>query len=196
MNKKQGEILVREARKVVESAVKEEYYEIKLNEKWLTEKKGVFVTLEKYPSKMLRGCVGFSEPIFPLKKGLVKASEASAMQDTRFLPVRKDELEKITVEVSVLNEPKQISFKTPEEAISKIKIGEDGLIVELNFSKGLLLPQVPEEFGWDVKDFLEQTCIKAGLPFTAWRDPRAKVYTFQSSIFRESKPNGEILQIS
>ena len=75
-----------------------------------------------------------------------------------------------------------------------IKIGRDGLIVESNYKSGLLLPQVPIEYKWDVKEFLEHTCEKAGIDKHAWMDNDTKISKFEGVIFKEESPNGIIVR--
>ncbi|MEM3444706.1 MAG: TIGR00296 family protein [Thermoplasmata archaeon] len=156
------------------------------------EKAGVFVTLESYPSLELRGCIGYPEPIFPLIDALRNAAISAATEDPRFFPIGPKEFEETVVEVSLLTPPELIKVKSPEEYLSKIEIGRDGLIVERNYYRGLLLPQVPVEWNWDKEEFLTHTCRKAGLPGDAWKDRNTKVYSFTAEIFHEVKPKGEI----
>lgn len=154
-------------------------------------KKGAFVTIYSYPTRMLRGCIGFIEPLFPLKEAVIKAAQAAAFQDRRFNPVHKDE--KVVIEVSVLEPPKIIEGKK-SDYLKLIKIGSDGLIVEFSGYYGLLLPIVAVEYKWGVEEFLEQTCIKAGLPPKTWKEPGCKVYKFQTQVFSEKTPNGQVEQ--
>ena len=141
-------------------------------------KSGVFTTISTYPQHDLRGCIGFPEPIFPLKKALIESAISAAFQDPRFPPLRKDEIDKVVFEVSLLTPPQEIRVKNRKELLEIVKIGKHGLIVEKGFYKGLLLPQVPVEWGWDVEQFLSQTCWKAGLYPDCWLDKNTKIYTF------------------
>lgn len=158
----------------------------------LYEKRGVFVTIESYPSRELRGCIGFPEPVYPLVEATIRASLASAFEDPRFPPLRFSELKGVVFEVSVLTPPQLVKVSKPAEYPSMIKVGIDGLIVERGFFKGLLLPQVAVEYGWDEEEFLTQCCLKALLPPDAWLDPRTKIYKFQAEIFEEESPEGSI----
>ena len=88
----------------------------------------------------------------------------------------------------------EISADSPDEIIQEIKIGRDGLIIENEFQSGLLLPQVPVEYNWNIEDFLKHTCHKAGLPSDSWKDKTTKISKFQGVIFRELLPNGEIIR--
>ncbi len=152
-------------------------------------KLGVFVTIKTYPSHELRGCIGFPEPVYPLNVGLPKAALLAAFQDTRFRPLEKEELNKVVFEVSVLTRPELIKVKKADDYLKKIKVGVDGLIVEHDFNRGLLLPTVAVEYNWDAEKFLEHTCMKAFLPRDSWRDVKnCRVYRFQAQVFSEKKP--------
>lgn len=149
----------------------------------LKEEMGAFVTLNS--NGQLRGCIGYPEPIKPLVNAVIEVAISAAIQDPRFPPVTREELDDIQVEVSVLTKPELIEVNKPPEYPEKINVGKDGLIVEGNFCRGLLLPQVPVEWQWDVDDFLSNTCMKAGLNPYCWLDPEIKIYKFQSQIFEE-----------
>lgn len=151
--------------------------------KKFSEKLGVFVTLKI--DGELRGCIGFVEPKFPLIDGIQRAALLAAFNDPRFPPLREEEFSRLNVEISVLTKPILLTVNKPEEYLDKIKIGRDGLIMEYSGYSGLLLPQVPVEEKWNVKEFLNYTCIKAGLPQDSWQNPECKVYVFQAEIFSE-----------
>jgi len=165
----------------------------KLPEKF-SKKSGVFVTLSRYPSKELRGCIGYVMPVMELKKAIRDNAMNAALEDPRFPTLRKEELDKIVVEVSLLTVPEKIKYSTPEELLGLIRIGKDGLIVEKSFFKGLLLPQVPVEWGWDVEEFLSHTCMKAGLSSETWRKGRVTIKKFSAAVFSEKSPRGEIVE--
>lgn len=191
-----GEFLVRLARKAVEEYVRYrrviEPPEDTPPELW--EKMGVFVTLNRHnvpPQRALRGCIGFPLPIYPLVEATIKAAIYAAVDDPRFPPVRESELNDLVVEVSVLTPPELIEGP-PEERPKKVKVGRDGLLIEKGIYSGLLLPQVPVEWGWDEEEFLAQTCWKAGLPPDCWLDPDTKVYRFTAEIFEEEYPRGPV----
>jgi len=162
------------------------------------DKYGVFVTLmkEKGPEVVLRGCIGYDRPLFPLYKGISDVSISAAVEDTRFPRVDLDEMKRIRMEVSILTPPKVIEVKSPDEYLEKIKIGRDGLTIKKNARQGLLLPQVPVEQGrnWDVKTFLEHTCLKANLPRDAWKDLSVQILSFQAIIFEETSPGGPVVK--
>lgn len=192
---KQGTSLVKFAREVIESKFKNKEPEPPENLKdILSKKRGVFVTLHEFPSCQLRGCIGYAEPVIPLIDAVKGSAISAALKDPRFPPVKMDELKNLIVEVSVLTKPELIVVSDPIEYLEKIKVGRDGLIVEKNFYKGLLLPQVPVEWKWDEAEFLQQTCVKAGLLPEAWFDKGVKVYSFTGQVFCEVEPNGEVVE--
>ena len=125
---------------------------------------------------------------------LEDASIAAAVEDPRFPPVKSEELDSITFEVTVLTPPQTIKVDNPQEYPGKIKVGQDGLIVRYGYNSGLLLPQVPIEWGWNAKEFLEHTCEKAGLPQDYWEKPEIEVQKFQGIVFKEKEPKGEIIE--
>ncbi len=161
--------------------------------KHLFERRGVFVTIRRHPSGELRGCIGYPEPIKPLVEALIESAISAAVRDPRFYPMSPGELESVTFEVTVLTPPELIEA-APEELPSRIKVGRDGLIVRCGWAAGLLLPQVPVEFGWDERQFLSQVCVKAGLPPDCWLDSSCSFYKFQGQIFEEVEPEGEVIE--
>jgi len=187
----QGKKLVKLARDSVSTYFSNK--EIKAEE--FSEKRGVFVTIHSYPSKQLRGCIGFPEPFLPLGEAIIKSARAAAFSDPRFFPLEKKELNGIIFEISVLTKPELIKVKKSAEYLKKVKIGRDGLIAEANNLKGLLLAIVPVDQKWSVEEFLNQTCSKAGLTPETWKKQDCKIYSFQTQVFREKTPNGEIEEI-
>ncbi len=145
----------------------------------LTNSGGAFVTLHLHGH--LRGCIGYIESPDPLADVVRKAAGKAAFHDPRFPPLTTREFHSVAIEISVLTSPEQISD------VSMIEIGRDGLIVELGFARGLLLPQVAIEQGWDRVEFVENTCGKAGLPGDAWMDPAARLFRFRAEVFSESE---------
>ncbi len=152
------------------------------------ERRGVFVTLKRYPSLELRGCIGYPLPVLRLREALARAAVSAAVEDPRFRPVRAEELARLAIEVSVLTVPTLIRADRPEDRVRAVRVGRDGLIVDGFGSSGLLLPQVAPEQHWTSEEFLSGTCEKAGLPSTAWRDPRVTVQRFEAEVFGESAP--------
>ncbi|KXB03771.1 hypothetical protein AKJ35_00360 [candidate division MSBL1 archaeon SCGC-AAA833F18] len=156
----------------------------------LRESRGVFVTLRK--NGELRGCIGRPLPTQSLVDGIIDSSINSAVGDPRFPSLEKEELKNVNIEVSVLTPPEVIEVKTPRDYPEKVKVGKDGLIVERLGSKGLLLPQVPIEQGWDVEEFLTHTCLKAHLKPDCWLKNDVKIKKFSAQIFAEKEPGGEV----
>jgi len=154
----------------------------------------VFVTLKQYPGGELRGCIGYPLPILPLGKAIQDVALAAALEDPRFPPVARDELDALVVEVSVLTVPQAVPSTSPETTIAAIRPGRDGLIVDGYGQSGLLLPHVATEQGWDAEQLLEGTCEKAGLPSVAWRDPRVRVRRFEAEVFGEQRPKGPVVR--
>jgi len=192
MDLKKGKSLVEIARKTIETWVRDgRKFSPKGYPPEFDEKMGVFTTLHTYPGNELRGCIGYPEPVLPLIDALVD-SAISATADPRFPRLSEAELKNVVVEVSVLTPPEIIRVRKPEEYLSKIEVGKDGLIIESGFCRGLLLPQVPVEWGWDCRTFLENLCRKAGLSAEKWLSPEAKIYRFHSEIFSESMPGGPV----
>jgi len=163
--------------------------------KKLFEHCGVFVTINSLKNgvKQLRGCIGYPYPTRPLVEAVIDSAINAATEDPRFEPLSLNELCKVVFEVSVLTPPEPVNVKNPREYLTKIKVGEDGLIIERYPCKGLLLPQVPVEWGWGEEEFLCQCCVKAGLPPDSWLTKDAKIYKFKAIIFEEKTPNGEIM---
>ena len=185
LSEEEGKFLVKLARKSIEGFIKNKN-KIKVpvdTPETLKEKMGAFVTLNK--DGLLRGCIGYPEPIEPLVNAVIDVAISAAVNDPRFSPVTASELDDIKIEVSVLTKPELIEVDRPEEYIDSIKIGEDGLIMERGPYRGLLLPQVAVEWGWNEEEFLYNTCVKAGLTADCWIYPDVKIYKFGSQIFHE-----------
>jgi uncharacterized protein (TIGR00296 family) len=162
----------------------------------LIEPCGVFITINSIHkgTKRLRGCIGIPYPTIPLVQAVIEAAVSAATQDPRFPPVGQEELDGIVFEVSVLTPPKLVIAEKPTDYPSKIKVGQDGLIIEKGYRKGLLLPQVPVEWNWNEEEFLCQASMKASLSPDAWLLKDTKIYKFQAIIFEELFPKGEIEQ--
>jgi AmmeMemoRadiSam system protein A len=148
----------------------------------LEEKRGAFVSLKKRGK--LRGCIGFIEPRKSLAKTVEEMAAAAAFQDPRFPPLRKEELQDLKLEVSVLTPLRRVSD------VGEIEIGTHGLYVRRGGRAGLLLPQVATEWRWDRDTFLRETCRKAGLAPDAWRDPETEIYLFSADVFGEEQDKG------
>ena len=158
---------------------------------------GVFVTLNKVEgsSHSLRGCIGFPYPVKPLADAVAEVAVSAALRDPRFSPVSKAEMDSIVIEVSVLTPPELLSVERPDQYPSLIEIGRDGLIVARGQNRGLLLPQVPVEWGWDAEEFLTQCCLKARLQPDAWLLPGTEISRFRAIIFSEDEPREEVKRV-
>jgi AmmeMemoRadiSam system protein A len=146
------------------------------------EKRGVFVTLHKEGD--LRGCIGYPLPVKPLFEAIVDNAVSAATEDYRFNPVAPGELKEIDIEISVLT--------VPEAAASykDVVVGRDGIIIGKGFNKGLLLPQVPVEQGWNLEEYISYGCMKAGLSSDEWKRPGKSIVsieTFQAIVFGEKE---------
>ena len=189
-----GAVLVKTARKAVTEFLSNGNrmkLESDLEEKF-SFNSGVFVTLNNPDG--LRGCIGFPMPEKKLSHAIIEGAIAAATEDPRFPSVKTNELNDIVFEVTVLTPPVEIDVSDPMEYLEKIKVGRDGLIIRHSFSSGLLLPQVPVEYGWDVEEFLQHTCEKAGLARDTWKNESVKIEKFEGIIFKEETPNGAIVR--
>ena len=189
-----GHILVKTARIIVTEYLKNGT-KPKLEKEFKNNfsfKSGVFVTLNT--TLGLRGCIGYPLPDKSLFDALEDAAISAATKDPRFPAVKSKELDSITFEVTILTPPEKIVVSKPEEYLSKIKVGRDGLIVKHGFYSGLLLPQVPIEYGWNEKEFLEYTCEKAGLPKNYWKNSETEIQKFEGIVFKEENPNGIVIR--
>ncbi len=194
ISEKDGQVLVKTARMVVTEYLKNGS-KIELGaeiQKDFSFNSGVFVTLNN--SSGLRGCIGYPLPDKKLFNALEDAAISAATEDPRFPPVKFEELDSITFEVTVLTPPTKIEVSESQEYLSKIKVGQDGLIVKHGYNSGLLLPQVPIEYGWNEREFLEHTCEKAGLPKDYWKEVKIEIQKFEGLVFREKEPNGAVIQ--
>ena len=155
------------------------------------ENRGVFVTIHEEGE--LRGCIGYPEPVLPLGRAIIDSAINASSRDPRFPSVRPGELPRLEVEVTVLTKPEP--YNVPKKELPEaVRIGKDGLIVSKGMYSGLLLPQVAPEWGFDSMEFLNQTCLKAGLPPDAWLDEDTEVLHFEAQIFAEVAPGREIIE--
>jgi AmmeMemoRadiSam system protein B/AmmeMemoRadiSam system protein A len=165
------------AKQSVESYVREgRVPEYETENRDFLDEKGAFVTLKKHGE--LRGCIGFIEPLFALYEAVIRTSVYAATEDARFSPVTKEELKDLEYEISVL---------TPLQKIDNpraVRVGKHGLVISMGENRGLLLPQVPVENNWDRETFLDQACVKAGLPPDAWKKG-AEIFVFEAIVFHE-----------
>ncbi len=170
--------LLRLARRAIEEWVRNgRRVEAPLDDPAFREPRAVFVTLKI--NGRLRGCIGTLEPVAPLAKAVVDSAISAATQDPRFFPVTEDELDKIDIHISVL------SPLRPVRSVDEIVLGKHGIVVQSGLRKGVFLPEVPIEQGWDLETTLSILCVeKAGLPADAWRRG-AQIYVFTTQSFGE-----------
>lgn len=147
---------------------------------------GAFVTLRRRGE--LRGCIGLVEPTLPLWQSVERAAALAATQDFRFTPLQLKEIPEIRLEISVLSPLEEV------KDLSTIQVGTHGLVAEQGMSRGLLLPQVAREYGWDREEFLSYTCEKAGLSSIAWMQGAA-IQRFTAEIFGEEEENPKELYL-
>ncbi|MDD8012684.1 MAG: AmmeMemoRadiSam system protein A [Acidobacteriota bacterium] len=144
----------------------------------LLDKRGVFVTLHR--GGELRGCIGYPLPLKPLWEAVQEMALAAAFDDPRFPAVAADELAGLDIEISVLTVPQKVAGP------DRVRVGVDGIIVSKGLQRGLLLPQVPAEQGWDLEQYISYGCRKAGLPADEWRRG-VQIETFQAVVFGEKR---------
>ena len=147
-----------------------------LTDLYFNEKAGVFVTLKK--NGVLRGCIGIIQPVDILARNIITSTRNSALNDHRFPPVRREEVDELEIEISILSPPK-------ESKLEDIEIGKHGLIVEGGSLSAVYLPQVATEVGWTFDQWLDSLCDKANLPPSYWKEKEAKFYTFTAQIINE-----------
>ncbi len=191
MNPGFGESAVALARSAVRSEVSGSEVMPIPSDPRFAEPSGAFVTLNVHPSGDLRGCIGYPLPSMPLGETIVESARA-ACHDPRFPPLSSGETDSVTVEVTVLSVPEEIAFSDPTELLRSVVVGRDGLILEFRGCRGLLLPQVPTEYGWDPRTYLEHLSMKAGLPPDAWTYPGVRVWAFTGEVWAERSPNGPV----
>ena len=148
----------------------------------LDENLGVFVTLNK--NNNLRGCIGYAEPVKPTIDAAMEVALSAAFNDPRFPEVSVKEFEDLDFEVTILTKPELIEVAHYQQYFDEIEIGRDGLIIQKGYARGLLLPQVAVENAFTIEDFLDHTCMKAGISADSWMDESCDVFRFQGQIFK------------
>lgn len=180
LNTHEKQALLAIARQAIIQGVQtgQEYVEPR-EEKALNQRNGCFVTIKQ--NGQLRGCIGNFQSELPIFKEVAQMAQASSANDPRFYPLKEEDLDNFTLEISVLSPLHKI------EDVEEIEVGKHGIYIEKSFYRGVLLPQVATEHGWDRQTFLKQTCIKAGLPTDAWEADDADIYVFSAQIFGEEE---------
>lgn len=184
LSEEEGAAAVALAREALGAAVRNEKFCLPSLPPVFGEKRGVFVTLNE--GGELRGCIGLPYPVMPLGQAIREAAASAALQDPRFPPVEPGELPKIHVEVTVLSVPAPLSGPS-EGREACVRVGTHGLIAQGYGRSGLLLPQVATEYCWSAGEFLDHTCVKAGLPPGAWKSQGVEILTFEGQVFHEKE---------
>ncbi|MGB9764904.1 MAG: AmmeMemoRadiSam system protein A [Candidatus Saccharicenans sp.] len=187
MSEKNGDYLNEEEKKflldlarqsIIHYLKKGERLKMEVDNPRLKEKRGAFVTLRV--DGELRGCIGYPLPYKPLYQTIIDVAIAAATEDYRFPPLMEDELNNLSIEISVLTQPKKVDH--PEQVI----VGKHGIIITKGHHQGLLLPQVPLEYGWDLETYLNHGCLKAGLPAEEWKRG-VDIEVFEAQVFSEDQ---------
>lgn len=177
LNKEQQNFLLDLARKAISQHLKtKKTLTIEIKDENLMEKRGAFVTLKL--KNELRGCIGYPIPYDPLYKTVIDAAISAASMDYRFKALKVKELPQVKIEISILTLP------MPVKNILEIEVGKHGIIITEGKNKGLLLPQVPVEWNWDLETYLRHGSMKAGLEKNAWKKG-AKIEIFSAQVFSE-----------
>ncbi len=176
LSPKEKSVLLEIARKAIETYVRtgDTYIEPR-EEMSLNIRSGCFVSIKQ--NGRLRGCIGNFQSEFPLFREVTEMAVASATKDPRFYPLKTEDLDSISLEISVLSPLHKI------EDINEIKVGTHGIYLEKGYYRGVLLPQVAVEHKWDRETFLKQTCLKAGLPTDSWKAEDAAIFVFSAQVF-------------
>lgn len=178
LTEKDASSLLQIARDAIVCHVKQqEFQPAPREEKSLNQRSGCFVTIKQ--DGQLRGCIGNFQSELPLYQEVAQMAVTSASKDPRFHPMELAELDNFNLEISVLSPLEKI------DDIEQIVVGQHGIYLEKNFSRGVLLPQVATEYNWDRQTFLQQTCLKAGLYGDAWQEDDADIYIFSAQIIKE-----------
>ena len=183
LTSREKDALMQIARGSVETAVRERktYLVGSIDFPRLEEARGAFVTLKEHGE--LRGCIGYITPMKSLAETVRDVAAYAALEDSRFTPVTTQELPLLEYEISVMSPLRRVL------SIKEIKVGKHGLIMKQGDIEGILLPQVPVEEHWDRDTFLEQTCLKAGLPRDAWKDDDTDIFMFTALVFGQHSPD-------
>ncbi|MFA6320845.1 MAG: AmmeMemoRadiSam system protein B [Candidatus Omnitrophota bacterium] len=154
------------------------------NDPVLTQTMGAFVTLHE--NGELRGCIGNMIGRGPLCKTVADMAIEAATGDPRFTPLLPEDIDNVSIEISVLSPLKKVS------SYENIKIPGDGVLIRSGSRSGVFLPQVATETGWNREQFLTYLCVhKAGISPEAWKDPKTEIYTFSAEVFAEKGGGNE-----
>jgi len=177
LNEEQKRFLLGLARQTIETKLRtDKILKPKVEDEVLLNKRGAFVTLKV--DGELRGCIGYPLPYKPLAEAVAEMAVAAATQDYRFQPLNEEELGSLKIEISVLTLPRRV------KDIHEIEVGKHGIIISKGYNKGLLLPQVPLEYDWDLDTYLRHGCMKAGLDEYEWKK-KVEIEVFEAQVFSE-----------
>ncbi len=181
LSREQQVMLLKLARKTIAESLGQQFDAggQDFSDRIFSEKCGAFVTLHIKGS--LRGCIGYIEGIKTIPETIKEMALSSAFRDPRFRPLSAGEYKEIDIEISVLSPIETVTD------INDIVVGRDGLIMTKGHNRGLLLPQVPVEQGWDRETFLTHTCYKAGLPGDSWKRGNIIIEKFSAQVFSEKE---------
>jgi uncharacterized protein len=185
-SQEERQLLLRLAHRAISAALAVQKLDLTPPTRHLAEPRGAFTTL--HLQGKLRGCIGYVLPKHSLFQAVAETAQAAAFEDPRFVPVTADEAPLLAIEISVLSLLQPIR---PEEVV----IGVHGLVVAKDGRRGLLLPQVPTEWGWDRETFLSQTCLKAGLAPDCWMHG-AEIKAFTAEVFGDENFSGSAIEAS
>lgn len=174
----QRKTLLEIARDSIASVLSGRMPEPQVSDETLKRPAGAFVTL-KTADGDLRGCIGSIQAVEPMYRAVSSSAISAATRDPRFHPVGADELAGLDLEISVMGPVERVID------VCDIEPGRDGLIISRGRMAGLLLPQVAAEYGWGRDEFLDHTCMKAGLPPGCWRSPDTRIERFSAEVFGE-----------
>lgn len=148
----------------------------------LLEKRGCFVTLEK--NHQLRGCIGYLQPRKALVMAVVENAISAAVRDHRFPRVTRQELDLLSIEISVLTVPRLMAYKTSDDLLTKLIPERDGIILKSPQHQSTYLPQVWKQIP-KKEDFLSRLCLKGGAEADCWKDPSTEIYCYQAQVYKE-----------
>ncbi|MBT3310854.1 MAG: AmmeMemoRadiSam system protein A [Desulfobacterales bacterium] len=191
LTKKQGQILVKLARKTIMERLGQKMpredvksLEKSLKDKAFENKCGTFVTLNLKLNEELRGCIGSLEASEPILSGIRHNSINAAFNDYRFPALNGEELDQVKIEVSILTDPQKLEYTDSIDLLDKLRVDVDGLIIRHGSARATFLPQVWQALP-EPEEFLSHLCKKAGLPANAWEETKLEVLTYQVQYFEE-----------
>ena len=178
LSKTEASVLLKIARQAITQQIMNDSYNPEpREEKALNSHSGCFVTIKQ--NGQLRGCIGNFQSQQPLFKEVATMAVAAASQDPRFPPMKRKDLDNFNLEITILSPLEKI------DNTDQIEVGTHGIYIIKGFNRGVLLPQVATEYGWDRETFLRQTCVKAGLAENSWQHPDTEIYIFSGQIIHE-----------